>query len=117
MYVKSIEFDIFIRVVNKYIVHEIILTKEYHVEYDYVYERDSFLEREGLTHWRKVRYLSAIRTWSGLPINSVTQGAKSGFTVRSSSVAGIRASSIRSRRASTRGVPGVRENNWGIEGS
>jgi len=28
MYVKYIEFDIFIRVVNKCIVHEIVLTKE-----------------------------------------------------------------------------------------
>lgn len=31
----------------------------------------------------EVRYLSAVGTWSGLPINSVAQRVKGGFTVRS----------------------------------
>ncbi|KAL6258513.1 hypothetical protein P5V15_010470, partial [Pogonomyrmex californicus] len=35
------------------------------------------------SHWREVRYLSAIRTWSGLPINPVAPEVKGGFTVRS----------------------------------
>jgi len=47
--------------------------------------RDSFPEWEGF-RWRRgeeVRYLSAVGTWSGLPINSVAQRVKGGFTVRS----------------------------------